>query len=481
MLGSRRVRSHDSSLTNLNGYNQNCQVRVHINHHQFKTLKCESQHQIDQKKFCPFFHDESDRRRNLKEHTYQQIGITIYFLIFRCQLCPQANKCPRGDQCQWAHNKVEQVYHPNRYKTKYCTHLKDCEYGIYCSFAHSEQELIIPVKLDGMVQDKNFWIYQYKTVWCPHTINHDRASCVYAHNAQDFRRDPKILQPKECPHWNKTNQILNYDKGGCPDQEACKYCHGWKEYEYHPLIYKTKPCTQQNCTKKQGECAFFHSDQEKRLRKQIGENSWVIEEPNIHVEAKRQPYKNTSNYLGPIIPNYIPQDYLNREKMEIGQPFCQQSITNTKTSDSQSRRGSDFSDGSKTQKKKHNIQQQFQSQKKPRTAPVTPDQKQLIGSNQTMKVQNNVQNNSYLTYSKKLYEEILKLHEGEYIYKILQGFKIQEKMLMQMSDEQIQELNLTQYQITQLIQALNAIKQEQRYDETCGDEILSLISNQGKF
>ena len=52
------------------------------------------------------------------------------------------------------------------------------------------------------------------------------------------------------------------------------------------------------------------------------DNSWIIEEPNIHVEAKRQPYKPTSNYLGPIIPNYIPKDYMSKDKMEIGQPFC---------------------------------------------------------------------------------------------------------------------------------------------------------------
>ncbi|CAK57528.1 unnamed protein product (macronuclear) [Paramecium tetraurelia] len=473
MLGSRRVRSHESSLTNLDAYNPNSPVRIqqYIDPHQFKTQKCQIQHQINQKKFCPFFHDETDRRRDLKSHSY------------KCQLCPQADNCPQGDECQFAHNKVEQVYHPNRYKTKYCTHIKDCDYGVYCSFAHNDQELIIPIKLDGMVQDKNFWMYQYKTVWCPLTTNHDRASCVYAHNAQDFRRDPKKLQPKECPHWNKTNQILNYDKGGCPDQEECQYCHGWKEFEYHPLIYKTKPCTQTNCNKKLAECAFYHSDQEKRVRKQLADNQWIIEEPNIHVEAKRQPYKPTSNYLGPIIPNYIPQDYMSKEKMEIGQPFCQQSITNTKTSDSHSRRGSDFSDGSKMQKKKHNIQQQFQPQKKHRTAPTTPDQKQLhiMGNNYTIKAQQNVQSNSYLSYSKKLYEEILKLNEGECIYKILQGLKIPEYKLMQMGDQEIKQLKLNEQQIIQLTSALAAIKIEKKYDEHCGDELLSLISNQGKF
>ena len=33
MLGGRRVRSHESSLTDLDAYNPNFEVRVHINHH----------------------------------------------------------------------------------------------------------------------------------------------------------------------------------------------------------------------------------------------------------------------------------------------------------------------------------------------------------------------------------------------------------------------------------------------------------------
>lgn len=67
---------------------------------------------------------------------------------------------------------------------------------------------------------------------------------------------------------------------------------------------------------------------------------------------------------------------MNKEKMSIGQPFelfCQQSITNTKTSESHSRRGSDFSDGSKMMKKKPHTQE-FQK-KHHGSAPVTPDQK----------------------------------------------------------------------------------------------------------
>ena len=39
MLGSRKVRSHESSFTNLDVYNVDTQVRIqqHIDHHLFKT------------------------------------------------------------------------------------------------------------------------------------------------------------------------------------------------------------------------------------------------------------------------------------------------------------------------------------------------------------------------------------------------------------------------------------------------------------
>ena len=41
-----------------------------------------------------------------------------------------------------------------------------------------------------LVRDQEFYLRKYKTVWCPDTRNHDRSNCVYAHNIQDFRRDP---------------------------------------------------------------------------------------------------------------------------------------------------------------------------------------------------------------------------------------------------------------------------------------------------
>ncbi|EGR28398.1 zinc finger ccch type domain protein [Ichthyophthirius multifiliis] len=90
-------------------------------------------------------------------------------------------------------------------------------------------------------------MYFYKTVWCPNTKDHDRCSCPYMHNVQDFRRDPKKIKliQEQCSTWIKDN-INKYIDGQCETQLDCNYCHGWKEFNYHPLIYKTKQCLNLN-------------------------------------------------------------------------------------------------------------------------------------------------------------------------------------------------------------------------------------------
>jgi len=51
--------------------------------------------------------------------------------------------------CKKCHNKIEQLYHTDRYKIKFCllypNRLEHCEYGEYCSFAHDEESIKIPL------------------------------------------------------------------------------------------------------------------------------------------------------------------------------------------------------------------------------------------------------------------------------------------------------------------------------------------------
>lgn len=88
------------------------------------------------------------------------------------------DKCPLGDVCKTAHNRVESVYHPEKYKSKYCTrypkHISKCEYGDYCSFAHSTKELKTRL-IHNMTKDSDFWMFYFKTEWCPFNKEHNKA------------------------------------------------------------------------------------------------------------------------------------------------------------------------------------------------------------------------------------------------------------------------------------------------------------------
>ncbi|KRX07937.1 hypothetical protein PPERSA_10325 [Pseudocohnilembus persalinus] len=221
----------------------------------FKTEACKSQEANHNPKNCIYYHNNCDRRRSPKDFNYS------------FNMCP--NRCMK-DECPYSHNKVEQLYHRCRYKSKFCkSYGRDsgkCEYGIYCSFAHYDQEISIKL-IHELEPNDTFNIWYYKTVWCPYTNNHDRGQCPYAHNVQDFRRDPAYfdLEPEDCPNWTKSDTVSLYNDGGCPNLLTCNKCHGWKELEYHPKVYKTKKCTnQKNCKKR--DCAYYHNESDRNTR-----------------------------------------------------------------------------------------------------------------------------------------------------------------------------------------------------------------------
>lgn len=161
---------------------------------------------------------------------------------------------------------VEHFYHPKKYKTKFCATLgKDqkgkCSYSDFCSFAHSEDELKIKI-LHRMEKTPEFFKYTYKTVYCPFNHPHDKSTCEYAHNVQDFRRDPRSTPYKAeiCRKWNVSTEISKYEDGGCNFNEACDKCHGWKELEYHPKFYKTKQCVNADkCSRT--DCGYLHPNE----------------------------------------------------------------------------------------------------------------------------------------------------------------------------------------------------------------------------
>ena len=99
----------------------------------FKTTLCLKKGHHD-KKTCPYYHNEIDRRRPITQ---------------RCDYCPelcahiQRNYCSCDQNCAFSKNKVEQLYHPDRYKKKFCENfpykIQRCEYGDLCSFAHKRE------------------------------------------------------------------------------------------------------------------------------------------------------------------------------------------------------------------------------------------------------------------------------------------------------------------------------------------------------
>lgn len=116
-----------------------------------------------------------------------------------------------------------------------------------------------------MQKDTDFYMYYFKTEWCPFNKEHNKAQCDYAHNWQDFRRKPHLFDYKAhelCQNWQAGTFISNYEEG-CILQAACFRSHGWKEQEYHPLLYKTKPCAELKCNSGV-QCPFYHNEMEIR-------------------------------------------------------------------------------------------------------------------------------------------------------------------------------------------------------------------------
>jgi hypothetical protein len=229
---------------------------THINLALFKIFPCEKIHKHNQRQ-CVFFHNNKDKKRHK--------------LTYSTDMCPfleAGQQCLSDENCLYSHNRVEQLYRPEKYKSKFCSFypnsLEKCEYGPFCSFAHSEEEIKIPL-LHRIVPDDDFFMFYFKTVWCPfNKAQHDKKLCVYAHNWQDFRRKPQDINygASLCPNWRPEVYLARYEDG-CPLGMDCSKSHGWKELEFHPLIYRTKQCVSDKC-KRDNFCPNYHSRWEKR-------------------------------------------------------------------------------------------------------------------------------------------------------------------------------------------------------------------------
>ena len=224
----------------------------------FKVFPC-AQKSYHNHKQCIFYHYPRDRKRLGPISSNQT-----------CEYFKNPGSCPRGDACPKDHSMVEQLYTPDNYKTKFCAHYPNnvdrCEFGVFCSFAHSEDEIKIQLihKLDQ--ENNEFYMRYYKTVWCPYNlVNHDKTSCVYAHNWQDFRRSHRDFdyEAKACQNWKVSQFVKIYEDGKCSSMYGCRECHGWKELEYHPMMYKTRCCMLKKCLGGR-VCPYYHNELDRR-------------------------------------------------------------------------------------------------------------------------------------------------------------------------------------------------------------------------
>ena len=95
--------------------------------------------------------------------------------------------CAKGDACEKCHNRIELLYHPQAFKHRFCSswpHVENCSRGDVCAFAHSRDEVAAPLfspeeEAGGLSED--FFMFKFKTLWCPLGVQHDWHRCLYAH------------------------------------------------------------------------------------------------------------------------------------------------------------------------------------------------------------------------------------------------------------------------------------------------------------
>lgn len=231
----------------------------------FKTIKCEITIKHSEKE-CYYYHTSKDKRRSL---------FKVFYYPSICLNSSNDKVCSNEDLCNKSHNQVELFYHPEKFKTKYCSYYNEdkkeelindeCGYGALCSFAHNEKEIRIEL-IHKLNKDENFFIYFFKTILCPFNNKHDKSTCVYSHNLQDYRRCPNkfVYDKKNCLMWDNKKTVLIYSDG-CNKGYQCMFSHGWKELDFHPLNYKTVKCKFfKGICDKGLNCPFYHYNEDKR-------------------------------------------------------------------------------------------------------------------------------------------------------------------------------------------------------------------------
>lgn len=102
----------------------------------YKIYKCSSV--ACKLKPCACYHNQYDRRRDPKVHSYCSIPCKNVYDSTRKKFS-HPEKCKNGEECKYAHTKFEAYYHPAFYRTQVCSQFSAqgrCDRGIGCAFLH---------------------------------------------------------------------------------------------------------------------------------------------------------------------------------------------------------------------------------------------------------------------------------------------------------------------------------------------------------
>ena len=116
---SNYSRATKQSKTSQRSDGQKIKLLNHLDLKHFKTQHCTNSNHHNQKHCC-YFHNNKDRRRP-----------GDFYSTDMCDKVSKKGGCPIGDKCLKSHNRVEQLFRQEKYKTKFCSNypgkLKKCD------------------------------------------------------------------------------------------------------------------------------------------------------------------------------------------------------------------------------------------------------------------------------------------------------------------------------------------------------------------
>ena len=206
------------------------------------------------------------------------------------------------EECSFAHNKVEQLYHPFVYKKfkcfkrkcddKNCVLYHENEDGISTDFEtevdFDSNEIInlqtvlssLNLSKEGIKQNEKLEIFlqkkakdtgdfiptefnplTYKIFKCPlgPICKLEKKLCLNYHGNSDKRRNPKYYKAELCPNLYEKNKRIKDAK--CKLGDDCDCAHNLFEYYYHPDKFRTIKCPQEKKSrfcKERLICPYLH-------------------------------------------------------------------------------------------------------------------------------------------------------------------------------------------------------------------------------